>query len=51
MNEKISALDQALIDAINKTSKVTGEVYDGAKSLTLSTIDTVKEQAPEVILT
>jgi hypothetical protein len=46
---KNSALDEALICVINKTTAVTGEAIDGVKSVTGKTIDFVTAQAPELI--
>jgi hypothetical protein len=47
--ETVSQLDQALIDVINKSTAVGGEVYDGAKKATGQAIDFAMQQAPDLI--
>ena len=49
MTKEISALDQALIEAIGKVSNVTGEVYDGATKVTGNAIDFATAQIPDVV--
>jgi flagellar biosynthesis/type III secretory pathway M-ring protein FliF/YscJ len=47
--DTLSPLEQILVDTIAKSSKVGGEIYDGAKAVTVQSIDFAKEQIPQVI--
>jgi hypothetical protein len=47
--QAISPLEQVLLDTIQKSSAVTGEIYDGAKKVTGKAIDFAVEQIPDVI--
>jgi hypothetical protein len=49
MSTEISPLEQTLLDTIQKSSAVTGEIYDGAKKVTGNAIDFAVEQIPDVI--
>lgn len=49
MSKDISQLDKVLIDTIQKASNVSGEIYDGAKSVTAKSIDFAMQQAPDLI--
>ena len=49
MTKEVSKLDQVLIDTIQKATKVSGEIYDGAKSVTTKSIDFAMQQAPDLI--
>ncbi len=49
MTKEVSQLDQVLIDTIQKATKVSGEIYDGAKSVTTKSIDFAMQQAPDLI--
>lgn len=49
MSEKLSVSEQILVDTIQKASAIGGEIYDGAKKVTASSIDFAEKQIPEVI--
>lgn len=49
MSEKLSVSEQILVETIQKASAIGGELYDGAKKVTASSIDFAEKQIPEVI--
>lgn len=49
MTKEISALDQVLIDTIQKTTATTGQIVDGVGKVTSKAIDFTMAQIPDVI--
>lgn len=49
MAKELNALEQVLVDTIQKATAVTGEAIDGVKSVTGKAIDFASTQIPDVI--
>lgn len=49
MAKELNALEQVLVDTIQKATAVTGEAIDGAKKMTGQAIDFASSQIPDVI--